>query len=1648
MIGLLRRLEARVGGRSKGRPCRSLPRSAFERLLDFDSSYPCTFDPWAAGPILSRLTSAAFILRAHGQAQRAEALESLTESPSITKAPWCGVLTALTELAGTGPAETASLPCLAGFPLASRRLARRERKQKESDDTTSQDAAPPAPVSGIWEFEQGRLLSQTPDPHLITTELSGLQRAASMMGSAPDPTDVHNACRSMVIAGGAAPRSRFERRRERRRALGLLIAPPIGTISSSLIPIDSNAPTRRAWGATSRHMETPPPLHAPSAWRINQATRKQPQQRKLDAAATAIQAAINADMRKLRESWRNQQVVVSSANGKTTQAESKNCGIVDAEAASIRQALAFASPIAADWDGMPLATPDTGSRLARGVPRDFDVIYSAYFRHGHQPAGLLVSERELSDRAMAALQGIPSVLFPPREGAPARHDLTTAPCRLRSCSARAMSELLGRVAGIGSTYRALVAFTEKFSTADNGGLVLESFAEAVGEFLHLFCRRVMEIPEAARARRGGAVGGCGGHLDESLGDRTGSEAEIPAPTLLEIETHTETLRGQIMWLADICQCDVGSSGGASGEDDVKNSDTPPNLDTFPRGGRLLSYLFQCGTLSSGQSATDPLFQFLFTRACRPYIGMLQSWVFQGRIRDPFGEFMVRPVDSGDGETPTDGRRFELVASRNIPSFLRDSAARVLECGSAVLVAERSRSAPHLAICRATGGPALRMLSPCFTTSAAAALAQDRSIHARDRAAALDAVSARLESTQMSLRAAARRKHAASAAELRQRAAARDERRRLAQSAEFERRRGLFKALQGQVAANRVYRAAERKAEREADEKRQAEAKARDRAKIAKAKAEMLRQHEDHMRVLGLQRQRLQWRKRRQAVRARRDELVTATEASFLAESKAQGGAPSEDTVPTAPAPGAVAMAVMGEPRSTFNASNTRFGVTLPSPFGTHNTSIKLSPKAKETSPVDESVAAHSARAHAADITNNPIERFRGGKLSPHGPNSRPRAASPRQSDAFLQRFSSKSSVNEEPVTTQTSRQANPELVAPQPTPHPAAAAGRGRSWGGGKSTVLLGTYTGTDQKQGEKRPQSNAAVTAEPISKRPAKVTAANGKGDGVAEPSSVDWIVQTAYGDGPLLDQRRAGAQGPGDKPEMIFKIRLKFGIAFIAKSRVSLRAAVALRGAAADGGTGNTGGTSQPVRDIVQEDTLSESPVQESPVRALWSKPAAAAAGNPTSVGVLSGEEGPLSCRLRTLFAWSLAEGIREQHNTANAVLCHLLLDEFKLSDHLGALRRYLLMNAGDLFDTFSRTLFAGLKADPKIDWTSVANLNSAFESAVRVCGYERDPMSKHLRFGLRRGADMRNAQLEMKSSSLRALDHAQLSYKVEWPLSAVIEEAHLRSYGAIFSFLLQIKRLTFELRSAWERMASAKRRFNRLNIDSGGARKPKRKRRRSKPKGRSQRRLSDGSPSSKLRSTPSPQRRRDPSSALPEEERVRTSQALARWRVIELFFLEMRHLISNLEGYIMTQALAMPWAQLQSDMSGAHTLRALRRAHTRFVETAMNRCFQSDETAKLRDHVYRIFEKILRFKSRAAACDLSDPLSGVSAEAFSDMEIIAEETRGDCRLLFRIMRVLARRGFEPMRDLVTRLDYNRFLSKRLFGARTMVAPRTQPE
>lgn len=59
-----------------------------------------------------------------------------------------------------------------------------------------------------------------------------------------------------------------------------------------------------------------------------------------------------------------------------------------------------------------------------------------------------------------------------------------------------------------------------------------------------------------------------------------------------------------------------------------------------KGGALLNVIYRLMANSSDKSIRD-LFEFLLEKSAQPYFSMLQKWIFNGDLKDPFSEFIVR-----------------------------------------------------------------------------------------------------------------------------------------------------------------------------------------------------------------------------------------------------------------------------------------------------------------------------------------------------------------------------------------------------------------------------------------------------------------------------------------------------------------------------------------------------------------------------------------------------------------------------------------------------------------------------------------------------------------------------------------------------------------------------------------------------------------------------------------------------------------------------------------------------------------------------------------------------------------------------------------------------------------------------------------------
>ena len=94
-----------------------------------------------------------------------------------------------------------------------------------------------------------------------------------------------------------------------------------------------------------------------------------------------------------------------------------------------------------------------------------------------------------------------------------------------------------------------------------------------------------------------------------------------------------------------------------------------------RGGKTLSTLHALTAGYTGDERSLELCVHLAKSACEPYFEMLGHWVFQGEVRDPYGEFMVQKHDTIAKDrlhleyNDAYWERRYTVCQDNIPSFL-------------------------------------------------------------------------------------------------------------------------------------------------------------------------------------------------------------------------------------------------------------------------------------------------------------------------------------------------------------------------------------------------------------------------------------------------------------------------------------------------------------------------------------------------------------------------------------------------------------------------------------------------------------------------------------------------------------------------------------------------------------------------------------------------------------------------------------------------------------------------------------------------------------------------------------------------------------------------------------------------------------------
>jgi gamma-tubulin complex component 3 len=166
-------------------------------------------------------------------------------------------------------------------------------------------------------------------------------------------------------------------------------------------------------------------------------------------------------------------------------------------------------------------------------------------------------------------------------------------------------------------------------------------------------------------------------------------------------------------------------------------------------------------------------------------------------------------------------------------------------------------------------------------------------------------------------------------------------------------------------------------------------------------------------------------------------------------------------------------------------------------------------------------------------------------------------------------------------------------------------------------------------------------------------------------------------------------------------------------------------------------------------------------------------------------------------------LERTIDDAYTIASKRLLDIFFDRYKLLDHLGAMKRYILLVAGDFADILLEC--TGPRLSKEASKLLRHHLTSDVETAIQGSNASNEPDD------IQRRLDARI--LDPQPGDL-GWDVFAMDYKVETPVNAVLDGKAMLEYYKLFAHLWRIRRVHSALKQGWIRVTFNSRRFMRIS------------------------------------------------------------------------------------------------------------------------------------------------------------------------------------------------------------------------------------------
>lgn len=140
---------------------------------------------------------------------------------------------------------------------------------------------------------------------------------------------------------------------------------------------------------------------------------------------------------------------------------------------------------------------------------------------------------------------------------------------------------------------------------------------------------------------------------------------------------------------------------------------------------------------------------------------------------------------------------------------------------------------------------------------------------------------------------------------------------------------------------------------------------------------------------------------------------------------------------------------------------------------------------------------------------------------------------------------------------------------------------------------------------------------------------------------------------------------------------------------------------------------------------------------------------------------------------------EPVRMQAKMIDKACVHLFVRKLKIMEHLKALKRYALLEAGDTIDLFLNTIFS---------MNFSGNMTAAWEGCLKMSSSRDDEYGENFRILVKA-----NNLYRMQFHTVENIDLLSISYNAKGPLSLILSTEVQAQYSKAFCSLLRVKHVT---------------------------------------------------------------------------------------------------------------------------------------------------------------------------------------------------------------------------------------------------------------